>query len=114
MKNRFKILWLILMVCYLYANESFAQRPAKVVSIVKEDNDFNYYKTLAQQWKAVVDKSPSDADAWFNYYYANRYARMFRKEYKSTHESYIQDPKEIVKNALNAIPGTYEYYFLMA
>jgi hypothetical protein len=114
MKKNLLILPLIILAALMFNAKSFAQRPSKVVSIIKEEHTFDYYKTMAQQWKKMVDNDPADADAWFNYYYANRYARMFRQDYEKCHEPYFQDSKEIVENASRSITGTYEYYFLRA
>jgi hypothetical protein len=91
----------------------YGQRPAKVVTIVKENHDFEYYRNLAQQWKAFLGKNPSDPDAWFNYYCANRYARMFRSEYDALKVDYFQDRATIVSEANKAIPAAYEYYFML-
>jgi hypothetical protein len=98
----------------LTVNLSFAQRPGRVVSIVKEDHNFEYYRSMAEQWKKVVDKDKTDADAWFNYYYANRYARMFREDYEKNPANYFEKGEEIVKSIEKSIPGTYEYYFIKA
>jgi hypothetical protein len=108
----FFILMTILSVSCL-PSAVFGQRPAKVVSIVKENHDFEYYKNLARQWKEFLGKNPSDPDAWFNYYYANRYARMFRSDYDALKVDYFQDRAVIVKEASKAIPSTFEYYFML-
>lgn len=109
----FFILTTILMA-FCLPSESFGQRPAKVVTIVKENHDFEYYRNLAQQWKEFLGKNPADADAWFNYYCANRYARMFRKDYNALKVDYFQDLTGILKESSKAIPNTYEYYFMKA
>ncbi len=107
------ILMTILSACCL-SPAVFGQRPAKVVTIVKENHDFEYYRNLAQQWKEFLGKNASDADAWFNYYCANRYARMFRKDYNALSVDYLQNLSSILKEASKAVPGTYEYYFMKA
>jgi hypothetical protein len=114
MKKKVLSLLLICTLVGLLNNKSFAQRPATVVSIVKEDHTFDYYKTMARQWKKMVDTDKSDADAWFNYYYANRYARMYSEDFAKSGESYFQTPESILKDAEKAIPGTFEYYFMRA
>jgi len=88
------------------------QRPARVVSIVLEDHDFSYYKSMAMQWKQLTDKDPADADAWYNYYCANRYAQMFYDEYSRSKDPVFMDRKLIVEKASHFIPGTYEYLFM--
>ncbi|MHC1739164.1 MAG: hypothetical protein AB9882_14250 [Ignavibacteriaceae bacterium] len=91
----------------------YAQRPPKVHSIVKQLNTFEWYLYAARDWYEVLKLNPKDADAWLNFYTANRMARnMFPEEYSKTDEPYLQDLELIVEQASENIPGTFEFYYL--
>lgn len=59
-------------------------------------------------WKKEIDKNPQNAQAWHNYYNANRYGHF---------ENIDTDQKKkklagIIEEMGKAIPETYEFYFL--
>lgn len=104
---------ILLLFSFLFLDTSvFGQRPSRVVSIVLENHDFSYYQSMAKQWKLILDQNPADADAWFNYYAANRYAKMFHGEFSRSKDPVFMDRKLILEKAATAIPGTYEYLFI--
>ena len=51
---------------------SFAQKPEKVYSIVKEIKEISWYKEQANLWEAEIKKDNKNANAWYNYYSAIR------------------------------------------
>lgn len=106
---------IILIFAFLlqYSTSLFAQRPPKVHSIVKQLNTFDWYLNAARDWHEVLKLNPQDADAWLNYYTANRMAKhMFPEEYAKVDEPYLQDLELIVEQAGENIPGTFEFYYL--
>lgn len=77
---RFSYLLLVLALCSLTHVQS---KPEKVYSITKTVKPFEWYANQSQEWKQVIDKDPLNQEAWFNFYSANRMARMVNSaEYK--------------------------------
>ena len=72
MKN---ILFLLTSVlCIVITTNSLAQTPEKIYGKNKVLKSNEYYLQQIPLWKIEVDKNPKNADAWFNYYRANRNA----------------------------------------
>ena len=104
--------WLIISLCII-AGAGYAQRPPKVYSIIKQQRDFQSYKLAAEQWGDIVRKNPGDAEAWVNYFTANRMVKYwFREEWQKDKEKFFRDPADIVKRAAKDIPNTAEYYYM--
>ncbi len=70
------ILLPILLLCFL---TSMAQRPQKILGIAKEDKPLSYYQEQSTLWQQWIDADPTDADAWQNYYKAERSALQLRQ-----------------------------------
>ncbi len=86
---------------------SVTPKPVKVYSITVEQHSPDFYVEQAEAWKSVVEKDKSNADAWFNYFKATRYARMLSKEEK-------WDEKTIAEDAFKEISNTFEGQYMMA
>ena len=91
-----------------HMGESGETKPQKVYRIVYEQQSNEWYKTQAELWNKEIDKNPQNAEAWHNYYNANRYAHF---------EDIDSEQKKkklagIIDEMGKAIPGTYEYYLL--
>jgi hypothetical protein len=71
-----------------------------------------YYQQQAGLWKAVVDKDPTHADAWLNYYTASRNAFVVGQEGENATS---RGPQRFARfdslvNAMEKhVPGTFEY-----
>jgi len=108
-----KTLLIVFGLFFLLLTTSFAQRPPKVHSIVKQLNTFEWYKNAARDWAEVLKQNPKDADAWLNYYTANRMIKMmFPEEYSKVSEPYLEDLDLIVMEAGENIEETFELYYL--
>lgn len=91
----------------------FSQQPEKVYSIVKQIHNFDWYKTAAEDWEKLIDKNKTNAEAWMNYYIANRMARMmYFQQWKNSQGKYFEDLDTIVQHMEMCIPGTFEYYYI--
>jgi hypothetical protein len=94
---------------------SYPQKPEKVYSIVKQIKTFEWYKSAAEQWGAIVRKGKADPEAWLNYYTACRMAKnMFPDEWQKEKGEYLVDLEKIVTKMSENIPNTFEYYFIKA
>ena len=112
MKN-IKVLLILSIILFYPASNTFAQQPEKVYSIVKQIKSFDWYKTAAEGWKKLIDKNKSNAEAWLNYYTANRMARMmYYEQWSNSQGKYFEDLDKIVKQMEKSIPGTFEYYYI--
>lgn len=77
-----------------------------VYSFVKQKQTTEWYKAQAKLWKAEIDKNDKDANAWINYYTANRMLKIYNEGV--TH----LDMDTIVLDVKKAIPSTFEYHYI--
>jgi hypothetical protein len=85
------------------------EKPEKVYSIIYVQKPNNWYLKQAELWREEIDKNPKDPKAWHNYYNAVRYARFVETIKTQEKKEILQD---IVKQMGEAIPETFEYYYL--
>ena len=96
-----------LFTCLLLFQVAIAsQQPEKIYPYTEVEMSGDYYKTQAKLWKNIIEEDKSNVNAWFNFYFASRYARAFGGD-KSV------DLKQIAKNAWEAIPNTFEGHYIM-
>jgi hypothetical protein len=82
--------------------------PEKVYRIVYEIQTDEWYQQQAVLWKKEIDKNPQNAEAWMNYYNANRYANFDNVKSQDRQEKL----NRIIEDMGKVIPGSYEYYIL--
>jgi hypothetical protein len=83
-------------------------KPEKVYRIVYEIQTDEWYQQQAMLWKKEIDKNPANAEAWMNYYNANRYANFDNIDAKERQEKL----NRIIEDMGKAIPNSYEFYVL--
>lgn len=86
------------------------EKPQPVLSLRKIFMSPEWYQEQAELWEKEVQAHPQDANAWYNYYQASRYAIAFGKD-KSYRDSKAKE-KEIFSKMAKAVPESYEYHFL--
>ena len=69
-----------------------------------------WYIQQAGLWRDEVDKNPSDADAWYNYYQASRYAFRFNTE--GARAEGLTSPEEVIQDMGRTVPDSFEYHLL--
>ena len=107
---RFAYFLLILFCCSSLALES---KPEKVYSIIKTVKPFEWYAQQSQEWKNVINEDPLNAEAWFNFYKANRMAKLLDpEEYRKRLGKDLYQLESIVKTAEQKIPGTFEAAYI--
>ena len=84
-----------------------AQKAEKVHSITRMEKQGSYYTIQAKLWQKETQENWSNADAWFNYFTAARYANRFTRDSSKPYEL-----TRIVEDMKPAIPNTFEYYYL--
>jgi len=107
-ESRFKYVILVLFVIvFCKSVDSFAQEPEKVYRFCYAQESKEWYEEQARLWKIEIINHPDNTDAWYNYYFANRYAtwRMDEKERKDLLQS--------IENEMGkAIPDSYLYPYI--
>jgi hypothetical protein len=88
-------------------NLGFAQaKPQKVVSLVKQYQTNEWYAEQAKLWGAKIKSNDKNADAWLNYYTANRMLKI-QAQTKTQ-----DDLDKLVAEMEKAIPNTFEYHYI--
>lgn len=113
MKN---ILFLLANILFIISTQgALAQIPEKIYGKNKVLKSNEYYLQQIPLWKNEVDKNPENADAWFNYYRANRNAYIKGEEdnsQKSKGISRFDRLKNIVAEMEKHVPNSYEYSYV--
>ena len=97
----------IVLFCLSLTLTSLAQQPETVYGIAKERREESWYLTQLQGWKKILDSDKTNAEAWYNYYKANRALRNIA-ETDETRKKYSDLCKQIVDDAYATIPNTFE------
>ncbi len=103
----YKLPWLLLLFAFPYFG--FAQKAEPIKRITRVTNDLNYFLEQSKLWEAITQKTPSNSDAWLNYFSAARYANMYTRGGEKPY-----DIDAIVASAKKSAPNTYEVYFIEA
>jgi len=88
----------------------YQSKPEKIYSLRKITMSKEWYAGQANLWYNEIEKNRSDADAWFNYYQATRYAIRFGIPISSS--SAIQQPEIIIRKMSDAVSESFEYHLL--
>jgi hypothetical protein len=86
---------------------SLAQNPEKVYRYCYTQESREWYEEQAELWKAELALKPESTDAWYNYFFATRYANfsMDGKERTKLLNSIIDDISK-------TIPNSYLHHYL--
>lgn len=113
MKN---IIFLLINILFIFSiPDAFTQIPEKIYGKNKVLKPNEYYLQQMLLWKIEVDKNPEDANAWFNYYRANRNAYIIGEEdnsQKSKGISRFDRLKNIIDEMEKHVPNSYEYNYV--
>lgn len=110
MKNYKTIILTSIMVFTLYSLKSQStSQPEKILKITEVCHPHNYYKAQINLWKEVLKKDKKNADAWFNYYKANRYAQATSESDTIYSKERFEKIQSIVEEMKEYIPNSYEY-----
>lgn len=104
----FLFIWLNLLSCQADTSNAKDIKPEKVYRIVYEIYPNEWYQRQAELWKIEIEKNPTNEDAWYNYYNANRYAHFDEIEQSDRQKKLDQIILEMEK----AIPNTFTYHLL--
>ncbi|MEM6273180.1 MAG: hypothetical protein AAF998_27460 [Bacteroidota bacterium] len=104
--SKFIFLLLLFVVVVLPAA---AQETVLPITVEERENEF--YTTQYRLWRAVTEKEPTNAQAWWNLYAAARY-RDFPAIFRDT--TYKSKVTALVERIGAAIPDTYEFHYIYA
>jgi hypothetical protein len=109
-KYRFIFLILVTALLFPFLNPVHSQKPEKVYSFVKVIKPLEWYLAQAELWKKEIDKDRKNADAWFNFYVANRMASKTDKEkWEKKKGPGFMDLDNIVNEMEKEVPESFEY-----
>jgi len=91
----------------LLNNSNSTQKPQKLFRYCYVINSKDWYNNQEKLWNEEISKNPKNENAWYNYYFAVRYASMGQDE-KERKKNLDQIVDEIGK----AIPDSYLYPYL--
>ncbi|MGZ4056917.1 MAG: hypothetical protein ACXVPM_18550 [Bacteroidia bacterium] len=97
------------------ADSITAEVPEKIYGKNKVLKPNEYYLHQMDLWKKEIDKNPKNADAWYNYYRANRNAYIKGEEGDSQKAKGItrfDRLKNIVDGMEKNVPNSFEYNFV--
>lgn len=100
-----------ILFCFIFSN-TFAQKAEKIYSHaqVKKTNDF--YVQQIDLWKKELEKDKTNADAWFNYYKAHRYAHISSSHDSMYARNRFERMNSVVQEIEDNIPNTFESHFI--
>lgn len=113
MKNILFLLTSLLIL--VVTTNALAQTPEKIYGKNKLLKPNDYYLQQIPLWKKEVEINPENADAWFNFYRANRNAYIKGDEdnsQKSKGVSRFERLKNIVDEMEKQVPNTYEFNYV--
>jgi hypothetical protein len=94
-------------VFILALGASSAQKPEQIYPNARLQKSVAYLKEQSQAWKKETEKEPKNANAWYNYYYANR--NLGFNDQSRTPAEKDEVVKKIIEEMGKAIPESYEY-----
>lgn len=111
-----QIVILLLGIIFVFEKSNLtAQNPEKIYGKNKVLKPNEYYLEQIPLWKTELEKNPKNADAWLNYYRANRNAYIKGEEdnsQKSKGVSRFDRLKNIVDEMERQVPNTYEFNYV--
>ena len=99
-------LLIIVFSTYLYG-QSQENSPPKVYRYCYVIKSKDWYKNQGKLWKTEISKNPHNEDAWYNYFFASRYASLGMDEHER--KKFLNS---IVDEMGKAIPDSYLYPYI--
>ncbi|MFT5834103.1 MAG: hypothetical protein ACI97N_001737 [Cognaticolwellia sp.] len=100
-----KVFIAILGLCFINAAYAgIGPKPEKIYRITEVQKSGEYYIQQHELWKNELEKDKTNADAWYYYFVAARYANIFGNQ--------NNDLAKIVTDVEKSIPNTFESHYL--
>lgn len=101
-----------LFLIIFFVAPSFAQKPEKIYGYAKVSKSNEYYLEQIELWKKEISKNSKNADAWFNYYRANRNAHLTSESQTGKSHNRFERLKKIVDEMEKNVPNSFEFNFV--
>jgi hypothetical protein len=92
--------------------QGFAQKPEPVYSYIRQMHNSDWYEQQANAWKQEIDKGTKGKMAWVYWFTSSRILERYFG-YAKWNSKLIMS-QNIIKLAENAIPNSFELYFIKA
>lgn len=102
----------LLSILLLLSLFGLAQKPEKTYSITRLLKSNEYYLEQSKLWHREIEKNKKNADAWFNYYRASRYAQITSGLDSAGSTKRFEKLAAIVSLMGQNIPNTFEYNYI--
>ncbi len=107
-----KRIYIIAFLLFTACGVLLAQRPEKVTPLSKTLHSIEWFKKQSNLWQRKISSSPRDAEAWENYYMAERMAKLIQDGEIKLKAANYDNLNNIVDRARKYIDGTYEFYYI--
>lgn len=97
-----------------FAAGLMAQQPNEILGIAKESKDVNYYKEQSALWKKETRARPNDANAWRQYYKAERafLQTTYPEVWLNNSGEIYGKLRVIIDESKKHIDNSFEYYLM--
>lgn len=101
----------LLVVVFVFPFLLYAQKAEQIYSITKVPMGVDYYKKQADLWKNELEKNKKNANAWYNYYRANRYTVICSNDTVRGPDRF-KNVSSIIDEMGKYIPESFEFNYL--
>ena len=102
---------LFLLLSFISFYSMFAQEAVKIPAFAKERHPMSWYQTQIKAWDKMIKMNPSDENAWYNYYSANRILIFHDEAQQPSLREKDQRIIDLVERMGEKIPNSYTYNF---
>ena len=101
---------------FLFAQEANTAKPQKIYGIAREDKPVAYYENQSRLWQELIEKEPSYAEGWINYFRAERAKLQLEQPdlWMNDKEAFNNTLSPILIKAKKDIGNTFDYYWMKA
>lgn len=105
--------YFLVLLLAIYSQAVFAQKAEKVITFAKVPKTYDYYKEQAELWQKEIRKDKKNEDAWYNYYFANRYAFQHFPGEKKDYVANRKKNDSILGQMKKIFPNSYTYNYIL-
>ncbi len=103
------LIFLVILICQQLLQAQQAETIYSRVTVVKPDK---YYIEQAEIWRKLAESTPSNANAWFNYYKAKRNIETLKQTDNPHSVNRFRELNEIVVKVNNYCPNSFEAHYM--
>ncbi len=107
-----KKIYIVALLLFLGSVSLYSQKAEKVYPLSKKIHSVEWFKKQSNLWQRKLNSSPEDAEAWENYYMAERMIRLIQDGEIKLKAANYDILNNIVDRARKYIDGTYQFYYI--